>query len=138
MLTSGSPLVNGAILLVIILFTWLCTYPSKETGLPIVGSFGADQRQALSRNTKYPDRPFLVPIVPPLVILPISVIDEVRNLPENKASFIQDIQRSFTAKHTGIGKEAGPELIQALKLDLTKHLASNIDDMQDEIRLCIG
>ncbi|KAM3152013.1 Cytochrome monooxygenase ascG [Botrytis cinerea] len=134
MLTSGSPLVNGAILLVIILFTGFVLTRPKKLDLPIVGSFGADQRQALVEGTrKYPDRPFLVPVVPPLVILPISVIDEVRNLPENKTSFIQDIQRSFTAKHTGVGKEAGPELIHALKLDLTKHLASTIDDMQDEI-----
>jgi hypothetical protein len=88
----------------------------------------------LTQNLKqYPDSPFVIPTSPPLVILPISVINEVRNLPENKASFSKDIRRDFSSKHTGIGTE-GPEVVQSVKIDLTRHVASTLDDLQEEIR----
>jgi hypothetical protein len=61
------------------------------------------------------------------------VINEVRNLPESKASFMKDVRRNFSAKHTGIGTE-GPEVVQSVKIDLTRHIASTLDDLQEEIR----
>jgi hypothetical protein len=67
------------------------------------------------------------------VILPISTINEVRNLPENKASFMKDIRREFSSRQTEIGNE-GPEVHQAVKIDLTRHIASTLDDLQEEIR----
>lgn len=93
-----------------------------------------DMQVIILISNQYPDSPYIIPTAPALVILPISVIDEVRNLPENKASFMQDIRRSFLSKHTGVGSETGPELIQAVKIDLTRHIAGTLDDLQDEIR----
>lgn len=132
----GSPLLlSGATLLIIISFIRFLLNRPKKLDLPVFGAGGKDQRQTLVEGTlKCPDSPYIIPTAPALVILPISVIDEVRNLPENKASFIKDIRRSFSSKHTGIGKETGPELIQAVKIDLTRHIASTLDDLQDEIR----
>ncbi len=43
------------------------------------------------------------------------------------------MRRAFSAKHTGIGTE-GPELVQSIKNDLTRHIASTLDDLQDEVR----
>lgn len=56
-------------------------------------------------NLKYPDTPFILPHDPPIVILPINMIDEVRNLPESKVSFAQEVQRIFHYKITGIGED---------------------------------
>jgi len=46
---------------------------------------------------------------------------------------MQDVYRNFSTKHTGIGSE-GPEVVQCVKIDLTRHIASTLDDLQDEIR----
>lgn len=68
-----------------------------------------------------------------MVILPIKIIDEVRNLPENQVSFRVSVAQQFMAKHTGIGKDR-PEAIKAVKIDLTRHIASTLDGLQDEVR----
>lgn len=67
------------------------------------------------------------------MILPISVINEVRNLPENKVSFMKEVARMFVSKHTGIG-DAGPEVANVVRFELTRHIASALEDLQDEIR----
>jgi hypothetical protein len=46
---------------------------------------------------------------------------------------MKDVRRAFSAKHTGIGTE-GPEMVQSVKNDLTRHIASTLDVLQDEIR----
>jgi cytochrome P450 len=82
---------------------------------------------------QYPDTPYLVNTEYPLVILPSSVINEIRNLPEEKASFLQDLRERFSSKHTDIGTE-GPEVFQVVKFDLTRNIARTLDDIQEEIR----
>jgi hypothetical protein len=46
---------------------------------------------------------------------------------------MKDVRRSFSAKHTGVGTE-GPEVAQSVKIDLTRHIASTLDDLQEEVR----
>jgi hypothetical protein len=46
---------------------------------------------------------------------------------------MQDVRRTFSAKHTGIGS-GGPEVVQSVKINLTRHIASTLDDLQEEIR----
>lgn len=70
---------------------------------------------------------------PPVVILPISVLDEFRLLPENKLSFNKVVQDMFLSKHTGIG-DTRPEVLQSLTSDMPRHIASTTDGLQDEIR----
>jgi hypothetical protein len=82
---------------------------------------------------QYPDAPYVLQTSPPLVILPSSTLDEVRNLPENQVSFMKDVRRMFAGEHTGVG-ETPPEVINAVKVDLTRHLASILDALQEEIR----
>lgn len=86
-----------------------------------------------STPRQYPDTPFVIQSKPPIVILPITILDEIRNLPENQVSFRELIAQTFMAKHTGIGKDR-PEALKAVKVDLTRHIASTLDGLQDEIR----
>lgn len=86
---------------------------------------------------QYPDSPFLLPTNPPIVILPHSCVNEVKSLPESKVSFMKDVQHMFTHKVTGIGEESH-EVISAVKIDLTRHLASVLDGLQDETRHAIN
>jgi hypothetical protein len=82
---------------------------------------------------QYPDTPFILPTNPPTVILPATVLDEVRNLPETQVSFIKDVQKMLLYKHTGLGEDR-PEVINAVKSDLTRHISSTLDGLQEEIR----
>jgi hypothetical protein len=68
-----------------------------------------------------------------MVVLPMSSLDEVRNLPENKVSFVKEVYRMFLGRYTGIGHDS-PALIKAVKGDLTRHIASTLKALQDEMR----
>jgi cytochrome P450 len=43
------------------------------------------------------------------------------------------IEKTMQTKHTGLVVE-NPEIIKAVKVDLTRHITSNLDGLQDEIR----
>jgi hypothetical protein len=45
---------------------------------------------------------------------------------------MKDVEYMFAGEHTGIGV-APPEAFQAVKIDLTRHIASTLDDLQDEV-----
>lgn len=61
----------------------------------------------------------------------------MRNLPEDKASFMQDLSHVFFGKHTGIGENTSP-LIKTIKADLTRHMASTVEALQDEARYALN
>jgi hypothetical protein len=46
---------------------------------------------------------------------------------------LKDVAQSFHSKQTGIGEDR-PETLQAVKIDLTRHIASTLDGLQDEVR----
>lgn len=46
---------------------------------------------------------------------------------------MQDVRISMAYKQTDIGGE-GPEVHQAVKIDLTRHIASTLNDLQEEIQ----
>ncbi|KAH6664961.1 cytochrome P450 [Halenospora varia] len=108
---------------------------AKRLNLPVVGTGHPQEmmKDLLEGTTKYPDTPFIVATSPHQVVLPYSCLDEIRNLPENKVSFMKFVQETFVHKHTGIG-ETRPELTAAIKVDLTRHLSSVTDGLQDEIK----
>jgi hypothetical protein len=68
-----------------------------------------------------------------LVILPPSTLEEVRNLPENQVLFMKDVNRMFAGEYTGVGATP-PEVINAVKVDVTRHFASLLNGLQEEIR----
>ncbi|KAF7554724.1 hypothetical protein G7Z17_g2689 [Cylindrodendrum hubeiense] len=108
---------------------------TPKPDLPVVGTPGTHitKKDILEGSRKYPDTPFILPMSPPIVILPIHIQDEVRNLPEDRVSFTQEHQRNFFAQYTGIGDHR-PEMIKAIRIDLTRHIASTLPDLQDEVR----
>ncbi|KAH9219807.1 cytochrome P450 [Leptodontidium sp. 2 PMI_412] len=132
---SSPLLLSVAGVLVVVSFIRFLLHRPERLDIPIIEIPGSrDQREALVQGTaRYPDSPFIIQSRRPLVILPISVIDEVRNLPENKVSFMQDVRISMAYKQTDIGGE-GPEVHQAVKIDLTRHIASTLNDLQEEIQ----
>ncbi|KAH7006757.1 cytochrome P450 [Ilyonectria destructans] len=103
--------------------------------LPVVGKPGSHitKNVILEGSRKYPDSPFILPMSPPIVVLPIGIQDEVRNLPESRVSFTQEHQRNFFAQYTGIGDHR-PEMIKAIRIDLTRHIASTLPALQEEVR----
>ncbi|CAD6444951.1 574f7162-9d91-4dd4-b04b-ccc169e0b55a [Sclerotinia trifoliorum] len=110
----------------------------QRLDLPVVGKpDDANFEAALLEGTaKYPNTPYIIPSIPKLVVLPISTHDELRNLPENKASFVQDISHIFFGKQTGLGENT-PPLIKAIKTDLNRHVASTVEALQDETRYAL-
>ncbi|KAI9771907.1 MAG: hypothetical protein M1840_001677 [Geoglossum simile] len=82
---------------------------------------------------QYPDTPFLLRLSPPMVVLPPSALEEVRNLPENQVSFLKDMKRQFAGEHTGVG-DTSPEVIDVVKFDLTRNLPNLLSSLQDEVR----
>ncbi|CZS93324.1 related to cytochrome P450 monooxygenase (lovA) [Rhynchosporium agropyri] len=135
-ITFRSPLILGAagLLLVASFIRFLLSRP-KKLDLPIVEVPGSsDQREALLQGTaQYPDSPFIIKSEWPIVILPVSVINEVKSLPESKVSFTLETKQLLAYEHTGVGDDAH-EVLQAIKIDLTRNLASTLDDMQEEIK----
>ncbi|KAL2064356.1 hypothetical protein VTL71DRAFT_4850 [Oculimacula yallundae] len=132
--TMSSPLLISATgLLLVATVIWFLLNRPKRLDLPVVDIPGnSDKREALIQGTtRYPDSPFIIITERPTVILPISVIDEVRNLPENKVSFTKDVQKVMAYKQTDIGSEAD-EVLTAVKVDLTRNIAGTLDDLQEE------
>ncbi|KAG9236989.1 cytochrome P450 [Amylocarpus encephaloides] len=108
---------------------------SKKLPFPIVGSINYHEmkKDSIEGALKYPNEPFILPSSPPVVILPECVFDEVRNLPESIASFMQVVKTDFNYRHTSLGQER-PEVIAAVKEDLTKNIDSVVGCLQDEVK----
>jgi cytochrome P450 len=68
-----------------------------------------------------------------IVILPVSTLEEVRNLPENRVSSSKIVAAIMHTKYTGLVLD-NPELIAPVKVYLTRHIKSNLDRLQDEIK----
>jgi hypothetical protein len=66
------------------------------------------------------------------VILPNSLVNEVKGLPNSKVSMMQEVYVRMHGKYTGAGIEH-PEIIGAVRDDLTRAIASTLSDLQDEI-----
>ncbi|KAF2149695.1 putative Ent-kaurene oxidase [Myriangium duriaei CBS 260.36] len=86
----------------------------------------------MSARSKYPSTPFVIPWSPPWVILPHSVLNEIKSLPEDQISFKKHAYDRFLGRYTGLGQSKRPEAIQAIKLDLTRSITKVLIDLQDE------
>ncbi|RDL34360.1 uncharacterized protein BP5553_07488 [Venustampulla echinocandica] len=135
-LALASPLALSAALFLVVALTvrYVLNLP-KRLNLPVVGTGNPQDlsKDLVEGTIKYPNTPYIIPISPPQVILPVCVLDEVRNLPETQVSFMKSVRDIFLYKHTGIGEDR-PEIITAVKVDLTRHIASVLDGLQDEIQ----
>ncbi|THV55131.1 hypothetical protein BGAL_0013g00160 [Botrytis galanthina] len=113
-------------------------FQPKKLDFPIVGNpDDVEFRAALLEGTaKYPTTPYMLPSSPPTVVLPLSMHEELRNLPENKASFQKEIYRLFLGRYSSIGKENEPT-IKAVKIDLKRHVASTLGSLHEESRFAL-
>ncbi|KAJ5190089.1 hypothetical protein N7491_007868 [Penicillium cf. griseofulvum] len=68
----------------------------------------------------------------PTVILPVSLIDEIKGLPESTISLRQHHYTIFLGRYTGFG-EPCDELDVAIRSDLTRHLEQNLENFQEEV-----
>jgi gliotoxin biosynthesis cytochrome P450 monooxygenase len=79
----------------------------------------------------------VLPLPQPWVILPNSLVDEIKSLPDSHISFRQLNWDLFHRRYTGLGQNVRngeqPEVIDAIKLDLTRNTAKVLHDLQDEV-----
>jgi hypothetical protein len=100
--------------------------------LPVADVISGDWRDAILRaSSKYPDSPWILPTSPPRVILPNSVIDEVRFLPENQVSLRKEVYKKMHGRYTDLGTDH-PVGISAIKTDLTNNVGRMLPALQDE------
>jgi hypothetical protein len=83
-------------------------------------------------HTQYPNTPFIFPLSPPWIILPHSVVDEVKTLSEDKLSLQQHLYDRMLGRYTGIGVPS-PETIEAIKVDLTRNITKVLSELQEEM-----
>ncbi|KAL6834288.1 cytochrome P450 [Trichoderma sp. SZMC 28015] len=103
--------------------------------LPWVGDGSTtDLRFAMEQGTrKYPDRPFILPLQDPTVILPHSVIEEVKSLPASQASIERNNYRRFFGQYTLMGIPSD-EFVSSIKQDLTRHVGILLPELFEEAR----
>lgn len=87
---------------------------------------------------KHPDTPYLLALQRPIVILPARCIDDVKNLPEEKASLYDEVHIDLSQAVTGIGGGTdSPESLPAIRIELTRRLNSAVAPMLDELRYAL-
>ncbi|GIC87506.1 cytochrome P450 [Aspergillus udagawae] len=102
--------------------------------LPVLGERdGTDLRAAMEEGTrKFPDRPFVLSLLDPTVILPHHVIDEVKSLPETRVSIEANNHRRFFGEYTLMGAKSD-ELVASVKQNLTRNVGALIPELIEEI-----
>lgn len=87
---------------------------------------------------KHPDTPYLLATKRPIVILPARCIDDMKNLPEEKASLYDEVHIDLSQAVTGIGGGSdSPESLPAIRIELTRRLNSAVAPMLDELRYAL-
>ncbi|PGH15383.1 hypothetical protein AJ80_05567 [Polytolypa hystricis UAMH7299] len=101
--------------------------------LPNIGDASqTDLRSAMEEGTrKYPNRPFILPLQNPTVILPHNVIDEIKSLPQTSVSIEANNYRRFFGRYTLMGTKSD-EFVAAIKQDLTRNVDILLPEMQEE------
>ncbi|KAI0996593.1 Cytochrome P450 monooxygenase [Podosphaera aphanis] len=128
-----SSLILGAVVLLTLICVRFISRRNK-VHFPVFGKpKDPDYRNAILEGIeKCPDRPFTVGSDPPLVILPKNAIDQVKNFKDEQASFSILISREFYNPVTKI--ENGVDvMVPVVKQDLTRHVASTLKFLQEEI-----
>ncbi|KAI1120162.1 cytochrome P450 [Nemania abortiva] len=106
-----------------------------ELDLPVVGDATApDFREAMEEGArKFPNSPYVLPTpTGRLVILPPTLIDELRLVPESTLSSKEHHYRHFLGRWTSMGTPA-PELHAALTIDLPRNVQKVIEAARGEV-----
>jgi hypothetical protein len=81
---------------------------------------------------QYPNIPFIVETTPPLVILPICVLEDFKNAHADSVSFHADQRKSMVAEYTGIFRH-NPQMAEAISSDLNRSLSSTLTEVEEEV-----
>ncbi|KAL0932807.1 cytochrome p450 monooxygenase [Colletotrichum truncatum] len=111
----------------------------SRLALPVVGSTNDPDLTCamLEGYKKHPDTPFIIASDPPRVVLPMSLYNEVVYADESNFSFRAELYELFLGRFTHIGERA-PEVISAVRGDLTRNLNGILPLIQAEIGFGLG
>ncbi|OHW95101.1 cytochrome p450, partial [Colletotrichum incanum] len=106
----------------------------RRLSLPVVGKkTDTDFRSALDEGRRlHPDRAFVLPSNPPIVILPHKLVDKFKSAPESQLSADKEVCRRGLGQYTDLGTPM-PELFYAIQIDLTRHVRDLVPVMQKEV-----
>ncbi|KAK2765791.1 alpha-ketoglutarate dependent xanthine dioxygenase [Colletotrichum kahawae] len=127
-----SGLVLAAALVASLLAHWE-TRP-RRLSLPVAGKkTDKDFREALAAGrTLYPDKAFVLPSEPPIVVLPHKLINGLKSAPETQLSADKEVCRRGLGQYTDLGTPM-PEMFHAIKVDLTRHVRDLVPILQREV-----
>ncbi|KAJ0381870.1 hypothetical protein COL922a_013685 [Colletotrichum nupharicola] len=87
---------------------------------------------------KYPDTPFILKTSRPIVILPGNLVDDVKNMPEEKVSLHAEVKIDHSMAVTKVGGGTyGTELLPTVRIDLTRHTNGATPAILDELRFAM-
>ncbi|GKT71919.1 alpha-ketoglutarate dependent xanthine dioxygenase [Colletotrichum tofieldiae] len=106
----------------------------RRLSLPIVGKkTDTDFRSALKEGLSlHPDRGFVLPSQPPIVILPHKLVNKLKSVPESQLSAYKEVYRRGLGQYTDLGTPM-PELFHSIQIDLTRHVRDLVPVMQQEV-----
>lgn len=112
---------------------WIRSFLNRTRNFPVLGKpSDPDFRQALIEGiSKYPNTPFYLPLYPPLLIVPKSVIQDIKSYSDEEASFEAFLKDTLHPKLTGVGN-VEPIMISVVKNDISRQVASSLAYLQDE------
>ncbi|KAK8066823.1 cytochrome P450 monooxygenase [Apiospora hydei] len=121
-----------AILVALLGMAVIASRSRKYGEFDIVGD-KKDLRAALRKGTElYPTSGFAIPTSPPLVILPLSMIDEIKSLPDKKVSTAPELFKRAGGHYSKLGTNASAA-IKALRIDLRRR-TTTIPHLTEEAR----
>jgi len=126
-------LFGGIFVLSVIVGIALKKRKERLTGLPVMTGYGSDHERALMDGTeRYPNSPFVVETTPPLVILPMCVLEDFKNAHADRVSFHAEQRKTMVAEYTGVFRH-NPQMAEAISSDLNRSLASTLTEVEEEI-----
>ncbi|KAH8691946.1 hypothetical protein BGW36DRAFT_437652 [Talaromyces proteolyticus] len=131
---SYQALIGTAIILVSLLIHLLRS--NRTLKLPLLGDSTSEGlgRILAEAYSEYPKSLFALDSAHhSTVVLPISLLDEVKSLPEHQVSLAESFSHRFFGQYTSIGLPPAAA-IKAIRLDLTSNIASSLDHLQDECK----
>ncbi|PQE10414.1 hypothetical protein CJF32_00000961 [Rutstroemia sp. NJR-2017a WRK4] len=137
----------GGLILVVGIIAYYTQKPDEELlfkklenlGLPIIGKGPqVNVSEALEIGSKtYPETPWILPVDRlPIVILPHSIINTIKSLPEGKISFEKEVYARHLA-HLVLRKDQkvfSDAILDSIKQDLTRNIAKTLDTLWDEVQ----
>lgn len=104
-----------------------------KLNFPVVGRPGkADYSEDLLEGyRKYPNTPFIIPVRPPRVIMPMSTYQDAMRASTSELSFLTAVYEMFQGKYTHLGVHQAP-VVATIKDELTKSIGDLLPIIQDE------